>query len=237
MGTYMIVLCSFGFLHLAFIWMKFLIIWRFARLWALFDGVVPTENMQSCYAATTQINQFWKYWHSSFYLWNKRYVYIPMGGSKYSVLFGKNEVLKYTNILIVFAFTALWHGDFGASLLVWGSLMGLGMIPEILINKLYWSTQLKIVVRMRNHSYLNRYVHALFGGLNDILLISANMIGYGPGFDAMIDIWKTLLWTSIANIMINHMKWMQSQNKFDAISIAGSDGRKKMKRKKIKDDS
>ena len=206
--------------------------------------------MQSCYAATTQINQFWKYWHSSFYVWNKRYIYIPMGGSKYSVIFGDNEWLKYTNILIVFAFTALWHGDFGAALLVWGSLMGIGMIPEILINRWYWSTEMKMVVRVRNNSYLNRYVHAIFGGVNDILLISANMIGYGPGFYAMMDIWKTLLstsagwyvlmwgvsWTSIGNIMIIHMKYMQSQNKFAAISIVGSEG-KEMKMKKEKDDA
>eukprot|EP01083_Nonionella_stella_P028090 77351_1 len=231
--TYMIVLCSFGFLHLAFIWMKFLVIWRYARMWSLFDGIVPTENMQSCYAATTQIASFWKYWHSSFYLWNKRYVYIPMGGSKYSVVFGSNSTLKYTNILVVFAFTALWHGDYSAALIVWGSLMGLGILPEIFANHWYWSTNVSAIVRIRNNEYLNRYVHAVFGGLIDVVLITANMIGYGPGFYGIVDIWKTLLssmtgwyvlmwglsWTFIGNIMIIHMKYMQSKKTFAAISI------------------
>ena len=239
--TYMIVLCSFGFLHLAFIWMKFLIIWRFARMWSLLDSIVPTENMQSCYAATTQINQFWRYWHSSFYLWNKRYVYIPMGGSKHSVVFGNNELLRYSNILIVFAFTALWHGDFGASLLIWGSLMGVGMIPELFINHWYWSTERASIVWMRNNAYFNRYIHAFFGGLNDIILINANMIGYGPGLSAIIDIWKTLLstkagwyvllwgisWTTIGNIMIIHMKYLQKQRTFAAISILDTRRKKK----------
>ena len=29
-------------------WLKFLIIWRFARLWALCDGIEVVENMQRC---------------------------------------------------------------------------------------------------------------------------------------------------------------------------------------------
>lgn len=241
--TYVIVLCSFGFLHLAFIWMKFLVIWRFARMWCLFDSIVPIENMQSCYAATTQINQFWKYWHSSFYLWNKRYIYIPLGGSK-----PKYKYLKYINIIIVFGFTALWHGDWGASLLVWGCLMSLGMIPEILINKWYWNTNLSIIINIRNNSYLNRYIHAFFGGINDIILISANMIGYGPGFWPIIDIWKILLssisgwytllwaisWTFCANIMIIQMKYMQSQKTFASISIIDIDRNQNVKKQIIK---
>ena len=204
-------------------------------MWALCDGVVPTENMQQCYAATTQINQFWKYWHSSFYLWNKRYLYIPLGGSKRSMCFG----WKYFNILAVFAFTALWHGDFGLSLLIWGSLMGIGIIPELVLSNWYWTTELSAIVFLRNNSYLNRYVHAFFGGVNDIILISANMIGYGPGFNVMVDIWKTLLsttagwkvlmwgvsWTTIGNIMIIHMKYLKQKETFAAISIASKRSR------------
>eukprot|EP00484_Ammonia_sp_Unknown_P028350 CAMPEP_0197029486 /NCGR_PEP_ID=MMETSP1384-20130603/8926_1 /TAXON_ID=29189 /ORGANISM="Ammonia sp." /LENGTH=390 /DNA_ID=CAMNT_0042458663 /DNA_START=672 /DNA_END=1844 /DNA_ORIENTATION=- len=251
--TYMIVLCSFGFLHLAFIWMKFLIIWRFARLWCLLDGIVTTENMQSCYAMTTQISQFWKHWHSSFYLWNKRYIYIPLGGSKCFALFGTElqsrfGFLRYGNILIVFAFTALWHGDFGASLLIWGSLMGLGIIPEIVLSRWYWRTNVSVIVRVRNHSYLNRYVHAVFGGLNDVILISANMIGYGPGFSEIIEIWKTLLssrfgwyallwvlsWSITLNLMIMHFKSLQAKDTFASVSIIEVD-RKEAKRKALQD--
>ena len=38
-------MASVAFYKLVFIWLKFLVIWRVARLFALVDGVDPPENM------------------------------------------------------------------------------------------------------------------------------------------------------------------------------------------------
>ena len=41
---------SFTYMNLQLIWLKFLVIWRFFRLWAVLDGIVPVENMNRCIA-------------------------------------------------------------------------------------------------------------------------------------------------------------------------------------------
>lgn len=40
------VLALFAYTILLIMWLKFLVIWRLFRLWALCDGVEPPENMQ-----------------------------------------------------------------------------------------------------------------------------------------------------------------------------------------------
>jgi len=37
-----------GYLSLHLIWLKFLIIWRYFRCWALFDEIETVENMNRC---------------------------------------------------------------------------------------------------------------------------------------------------------------------------------------------
>lgn len=61
-------------------WLKFLLIWRFFRLWALIDGVTPPENMLRCMSNNYSLEMFWKGWHSSFNKWIVSYMYIPLGG-------------------------------------------------------------------------------------------------------------------------------------------------------------
>lgn len=41
-------MASLAFYKLIFLWLKFLVIWRVARLFALADGVDPPENMLRC---------------------------------------------------------------------------------------------------------------------------------------------------------------------------------------------
>ena len=42
------------------IWLKFLCIWRFSRLFALLDGVEPVENMTRCVDNHHSVQQFWR---------------------------------------------------------------------------------------------------------------------------------------------------------------------------------
>jgi D-alanyl-lipoteichoic acid acyltransferase DltB (MBOAT superfamily) len=51
-----------------------------------------------------------------------RYLYIPLGGSKY----------KAINIWVIFLFVALWH-DFTADLLFWAGIICLALLPEMTI--------------------------------------------------------------------------------------------------------
>jgi hypothetical protein len=54
------VMC-FSYALLKFIWLKFLLIWRFARLGALADGMDCHENMGKCMSNHRSVQGFWRY--------------------------------------------------------------------------------------------------------------------------------------------------------------------------------
>ena len=65
-----------AYIVLKMMWLKFLLIWRFFRLWALADGCNPPENMLKCMSNNCSLGDFWRSWHASFNQWIIRYVYI-----------------------------------------------------------------------------------------------------------------------------------------------------------------
>nr|CCA30061.1 hypothetical protein NCLIV_069570 [Neospora caninum Liverpool]CEL71300.1 TPA: hypothetical protein BN1204_069570 [Neospora caninum Liverpool] len=63
---------------LCFMWLKFVCLWRFFRLWSMVAGAVPPENMVRFLYNNYSTEQFWRGWHRSFNLYLTRYMYIPM---------------------------------------------------------------------------------------------------------------------------------------------------------------
>jgi protein-cysteine N-palmitoyltransferase HHAT len=57
---------NFGFIVVELMWFKFLVIWRFFRLWCLLDNMQVPENMTGCINSNYTIRGFWRVWHSSF---------------------------------------------------------------------------------------------------------------------------------------------------------------------------
>ncbi|KAI5122746.1 hypothetical protein M0805_009831 [Coniferiporia weirii] len=160
-------LSMIGLWNLYIVWLKLLLPWRFFRLWALADGIVPPENMIRCMTNNFSTQGFWRAWHRSYNLWIVRYIYIPLGGAK--------NVLVST--ALIFTFVALWH-DLTFRLLAWGWLISLFIIPEVLAKYL-----------LPHAKYGNRpwYRHACaFGGVgNNLMMMTANLIGFVLGVDGM----------------------------------------------------
>ncbi len=115
-----------GFFNLKLIWLKLLIIWRFFRMWAMTDGVETIENMTRCMSNNYSTLEFWRDWHSSYNKWLIRYMYIPMGGSRY----------RGINMFPLFTFVAIWH-DIEGRLLAWGWLIALFMLPEMTATRIF----------------------------------------------------------------------------------------------------
>ena len=46
-----------AYITLKLMWIKFLLIWRFFRLWALADGIEPPENMLRCMSNNHSLEQ------------------------------------------------------------------------------------------------------------------------------------------------------------------------------------
>mmetsp|Transcript_3444 Transcript_3444/g.3178 ORF Transcript_3444/g.3178 Transcript_3444/m.3178 type:complete len:195 (-) Transcript_3444:28-612(-) len=148
-----------------------MVIWRFFRLWALLDGIETPENLGKCISNEYCFEGFWRMWHRSFNLWLIRYLFVPLGGTKYKVF----------NIWVVFGFVALWH-DLKMSLLVWGWGMCIFIVPETLVK-----------------GYLNRPKFAKFretlqynwlcvisASFYLFLLCIANLVGFSFGLAGLI---------------------------------------------------
>ncbi len=71
------------------------------------------------------IAEFWRRWHISLSSWFKDYVYIPLGGSRGTML----KTIR--NTFIIFLVSGFWHGA-NWTFLAWGGLNALFIMPSIL---------------------------------------------------------------------------------------------------------
>ncbi|KAM3448869.1 hypothetical protein MY3296_007413 [Beauveria thailandica] len=175
-------LLSFFNLHL--IWLKLLLPWRLARLWALVDGVDPPENMTRCVSNNYSTQQFWRAWHRSYSRWLVRYLFVPLGGSSFRNWRAvARSIITY---ICVFTFVALWH-DIQLRLLIWGWLIVLFMLPEFTAAALF--PKRKWEGRPTEYRML-----CCFGAIfNVLMMITANLVGFAVGLDGLKSIITSIL--------------------------------------------
>ena len=77
---------------------------------------------------STSIKEFWRRWHISLSTWFSDYVYIPLGGSRCSL------IKHLRNLLITFLISGLWHGA-DWTFVAWGGLYGVILCLEVLKKK------------------------------------------------------------------------------------------------------
>ncbi len=80
------------------------------------------ENFNYPYISKS-IREFWRRWHITLSNWFKDYLYISLGGSR------EGKWRTYTNLIIVFFVTGLWHGA-NWTFIFWGLFHGLFIIIE-----------------------------------------------------------------------------------------------------------
>jgi D-alanyl-lipoteichoic acid acyltransferase DltB (MBOAT superfamily) len=163
---------------LTFMWLKFAVFWRTFRAAALLEGIDPPENMVRCFANNYDIEGFWKGWHSSFNRWLVRYMYVPLGGTRF----------RFLIIWPIFLFVAVWH-DLEWRLISWAWIICAAFLPELLVKKIASSSKFD---KMR-HTRVYTAVSALFAAVNCAGLMAANMIGFVVGVDGMSDLFTQLM--------------------------------------------
>ncbi|KAK3501214.1 MBOAT, membrane-bound O-acyltransferase family-domain-containing protein [Neurospora crassa] len=176
-----IALLSFFKLHI--IWLKLLVPWRLFRFWALVDGIDPPENMLRCVSDNYSTLSFWRSWHRSFYRWTLRYIYIPLGGSNFRTLV--SSAYSIITYLAVFMFVAIWH-DVDFQLLVWSWLIVAFFLPEIAAGYLFPRK------KWEDRPTAYRMLCCVGAVGNVLMMISANVVGFGGGVDAMKALWEGL---------------------------------------------
>uniref|UniRef100_A0A7S3NKC0 Uncharacterized protein n=1 Tax=Aureoumbra lagunensis TaxID=44058 RepID=A0A7S3NKC0_9STRA len=158
------------FVALNIIWLKFTVIWRFAKCLALLDGVDPPENMRRFVCNNFTIAGFWRNWHTSFYEWLQYYLYRPLL---------RRTKSKTIATVSVFAFVVLWH-DLEPKLYVWGTLNSLCIALERfsgLDRAARECIHLQLTSTSKNLFWRRARLSAL-GSLYITILVVANAVGF-----------------------------------------------------------
>ena len=94
----------------------------------LFNIWLPI-NFNSPYRALS-IQDFWRRWHITLSHFLRDYLYIPMGGNRYS------KYRTYITLFITFVLGGLWHGA-SWMFVLWGALHGLGLVVHRIWQQLH----------------------------------------------------------------------------------------------------
>jgi len=152
--------CITAYWTLNFMYTKFLIIWRFFRVMALYDGIDTPENMHRCVNNNYTFVGFWRSWHGSLNKWIVRYLYVPLGGSKTIAV----------TVWIIFTFIGLWH-DLLTRWLAWAWCNCVFFTMEIIIVQMFSSSKF---TWLHQKPYW-RHIVAAAGVLNIYLLMLSNL--------------------------------------------------------------
>ena len=109
-------------------------------------GIHLTENFDKPYFSQS-VAEYWRRWHMSLGTWFKKYIYYPIGVSKWNRNLGKITRQKFGKkvgdvlpasvaLVIVWLATGLWHGASWAYI-VWGLLNGLFLILTLWLEGFY----------------------------------------------------------------------------------------------------
>ncbi len=93
---------------------------------------------------STSIADFWRRWHISLSSWFRDYLYIPLGGSRVSL------IKSIRNVFIIFIISGLWHGA-NLTFVFWGLIHAIMFIPSFILKK----------IKSKNNFRLNNNIKVL----------------------------------------------------------------------------
>ncbi len=93
-------------------------------------GFYLPRNFRQPYLAVS-VTDFWRRWHITLSTWFREYLYIPLGGNR------KGTARTVANLLVVWAFTGMWHGA-GWNFLLWGIYYFVFLVVEKFFLGEFW---------------------------------------------------------------------------------------------------
>lgn len=87
------------------------------------------ENFRLPYLSGS-VREFYRRWHITLGTWFRKYIYIPLGGSR------RGAFRTAVNLLVVWFLTGFWHGT-SLNYLIWGMLLGACVILERGFSRLF----------------------------------------------------------------------------------------------------
>jgi alginate O-acetyltransferase complex protein AlgI len=127
------------------------------------------ENFNRPYSAYS-VTDFWRRWHITLSNWFRDYLYIPLGGNVGS------EARTYTNLLIVFFATGLWHGA-NWTFVIWGLYHGAIMMIE----------------RAKGWRYISEAPRPWFNRTVTLLLVAVGWVMFrSPNIHTALDFYRVM---------------------------------------------
>lgn len=117
-----------------------------ARGVSLFFNIELPNNFDEPYKATSVVD-FWKRWNITLTDFLRKYIYFPLGGNR------KGKFRTYTNILLVFLISGLWHGA-NWTFAAWGVMHGIASILVRVFDK-YWNKLYVFVRWLLTFTFIN----------------------------------------------------------------------------------
>ncbi len=186
-----------GFATLLYMYLKFMVIWRFFRAWALWDDINPPENMTRCIINNTTVSSFWKGWHSSLNLWIVKYIYVPMGGAK----------RKFVSVWFIFSFIAMWH-DLEMRWMAWAMINCLLFIGEIAITTFVPKIPLIQEIKQVSDHRFKPYYNILVASASTLCMVGmvvanlAIMFGFTDSFIFIKQVANGGLFMAVASFLV-----------------------------------
>ena len=162
--------------QLQFFYVKYVVFYRFAGVFAKIDGMEP-PGQPACISNLYSYVDMWRYFDKGLYVFLRRYIYIPMGGSRCGI---HRQILAS---FCSFAFVGFWHGG-TEKYIAWALTNWLGITVEaVAYNIMKAECMQNFKAKISPQMY--RRISAAFASANVILLILSNMI-FLTGLDATI---------------------------------------------------
>eukprot|EP00794_Sanderia_malayensis_P017012 gene17012-18725_t len=153
--------------QLQFFYVKYVVFYRFAGVFVQIDGMQP-PGQPGCISNLYTFVDMWRYFDKGLYAFLKRYIYIPIGGSR-SGLF--RQILAS---FMCFAFVGYWHGG-NERYFTWAITNWLGVTLEGIVTVVV-SSKIVTTLRERIGARWYRRICAAFGSVTVIVIILSNMV-------------------------------------------------------------
>lgn len=155
-------------------------------------GFELPENFKTPYMALS-VRDFYRRWHITLSRWFRRYVYIPLGGSR------RGELRTIFNLTVVWVLTALWHGG-TLNFLVWGLLLAVLIMMERQLARIRLPKVLQMPAKFVSRLYLWAVIPVTWmcfaiTEIDQLRGFLGRMFGAAPGLSVNSDDW----WGALAD--------------------------------------
>lgn len=179
-----------------FFYVKYLVLFGLPSMLATMDGLSPPK-LPRCVSIMHTFTGMWRYFDVGLYRWLIRYIYVPLGGSRFGPL---HKVLSSG---LAFAFVCLWHGGHDY-LQYWALMNWTGVMVESGLKTLLSSSPLHSFIKQNFSTVMKRRFVALLCAFSTAMLILSNLVFLG-GIHVGKIFWKRVFiqgWSTVAPPML-----------------------------------